>query len=537
MAKKSIFFFFVFVVFFSFGIKAQNNEGAFSYAKNLEIYANVLKALNISYIDSLDFSDLNKTAIDALLSKLDPYTVYIPQADKDNYEFVRTGEYGGVGLGIVKNPHEYAYVSNLLSHQTAEKAGLQIGDKILRIDGRDTREMDMHEMGTIIKGSPGQPFILSVERIGDSTSTDYLLTRENIKVQNIAFSTILYPTIAYIDLQSFTLNAAEDLLYTFLELKKHNPQGLIIDLRANGGGLILEAVRALNVFLQSDLEVVRTEGRQANSEYIYRTQRPPVDLAIPIVILVGDQTASAAEIMAGAAQDYDRAVLMGQNTYGKGVVQNVIPLNYDAQLKITIARYLLPSGRKIQKEKPKDSLRVFKTLNGRAVHEGNGLTPDLIIREKISDPRLSDQLERLFIFEFANEYYANQEVKPNEYFEADDEVLEEYGRFLLKRNYIYISPVEKQIHDLRMQLQNETGQEDLIALLKQAEEKERMLSNKPNPAFNQELKEFLRFEILSHRYYREGAAKLCLKDDPAIQKAISVITDRSTYQSLLRPSK
>jgi len=538
MVKKSVFFFLVFTVLLGLRIEAQNNEEAFSYTKNLEIYANIIKALNASYIDSLNFEELNKTAIDALLLSLDPYTVYIPEAAKESLEFVRTGEYGGVGLMIVKNKHDYAYISNLMPSQSAEKAGLQIGDKIVRIDGRDTREMDYDHMATIIKGVPGQPFRLSVERIGESGTVDYLLTRQKIKVKNIAFSCMLDHSIAYVAMQSFTLNAADELLYAYLELRENNPKGLIIDLRGNAGGLILEAVHALNVFLQREIVVVRTESTKGNSDYVYRTQRPPVDLYMPLVFLVDDQTASAAEIMAGAAQDYDRAVLIGQNTYGKGLVQNVHPLNYDAQLKMSIARYILPSGRKIQKEKPKNSERFFNTLNGRPVYEGDGLSPDILIAKKISSPLLKDQLDRLFIFEFAAEYYAGKN-RPilDVSFIVDSAILEAYEQFLFEKKYAYISPVEKQISDLYQQSQSETGHEELLPILKQAEEKQRQFSNQQSPSYTQELKNLLRFEILTQQYYREGAARLCLNDDPAIQKAIETLSEPSTYQALVKPKK
>ena len=361
----------------------QNKDIAFDYSKNLEIYNNLIKTLKMSYIDTLNFSELNKTAIDALLAELDPYTVFIPEAEKESFEYVRTGKYGGVGLAIVKNENDYAYISNIMPDQPADQAGLQIGDKILRVDGYDTRKMTKKELGVIFKGIPGKPFLLSIERLGEITSVDYLLTRKNIKVRNVAFSTMLDNSIAYISLQSFTLNAANEFLSAFLDLKEENPKGLIIDLRDNGGGLIIEAVHALNVFLQRGLELVRTEGKQAKSEYIYRTQRPAVDIAIPLVFLVDDQTASAAEIMAGAAQDFDRAVLIGQNTYGKGLVQNVVPLNYDAQLKITIARFILPSGRGIKNEESQASSEVFTTLSGREVFEGKGLTPDIKMIKKV----------------------------------------------------------------------------------------------------------------------------------------------------------
>ncbi|MCD6179678.1 MAG: S41 family peptidase [Bacteroidales bacterium] len=538
MIKKTAFLFLLFFVLSSLKLNAQNKDIAFDYSKNLEIYNNLIKTLKMSYIDTLNFSELNKTAIDALLAELDPYTVFIPEAEKESFEYVRTGKYGGVGLAIVKNENDYAYISNIMPDQPADQAGLQIGDKILRVDGYDTRKMTKKELGVIFKGTPGKPFLLSIERLGEITSVDYLLTRKNIKVRNVAFSTMLDNSIAYISLQSFTLNAANEFLSAFLDLKEENPKGLIIDLRDNGGGLIIEAVHALNVFLQRGLELVRTEGKQAKSEYIYRTQRPAVDIAIPLVFLVDDQTASAAEIMAGAAQDFDRAVLIGQNTYGKGLVQNVVPLNYDAQLKITIARFILPSGRGIKNEESQASSEVFTTLSGREVFEGKGLTPDIKMIKKVNDPQLLDQYKRLFIFEFANEYFAKQNRKEiDENFIVDDVIVDSYKQFLAERNYSYVSPTEKKVRDLRKQIENEKGQEELVNLLLQAENQQRLLSEQQSSQAVQELKNILRFEILTHKFYREGAARLCLGNDEAVQKAIEVLSDRNTYQALVRPQK
>ncbi len=538
MIKKTAFYFLLFFVLLSSSLSAQNKDIAFDYTKNLEIYANLIKTLRMSYIDSLNFSDLNKTAIDALLAELDPYTVFIPETDKEDFEYVRTGKYGGVGFSIVKNENNYAYISNLTPNQPAEQVGLRIGDKIVRVDGCDTREMSKKELGAIFKGTVGKPILISIDRIGEISSVDYLLTRQNIKVKNVAFSGMLDNSIAYISLHSFTLNAANQFLKTFLDLKEENPKGLIIDLRDNGGGLIIEAVHALNVFLQRGLEVVRTEGKQAKSEYVYRTQRPPVDIAIPLVFLVDDQTASAAEIMAGAAQDFDRAVLIGQNTFGKGLVQNLVPLNYDAQLKLTIARYILPSGRGIKNEEAKESEHHFTTLNGREVMEGKGLHPDVSLPEKVSDPRLLDQYKRLFIFEFANKYYAEKNrPKLDENFRISEEILNAYEDFLVEKNYLYISSTEQKVRDLREQMEKEEGQEELVALLKQAEEQQRQFSKQQSSLLVQELKSLLRFEILTHQFYREGAAKICFEEDEAVQKAIEILNDRDNYQALVRQQK
>lgn len=534
MRKKIVLSALIFMVFVGIKVQAQDKSGAFEYSKNLEIYANLLKTLRMSYIDTLNFSELNRTAIDALLDELDPYTVFIPEAEKENFEYVRTGEYGGVGLLVVKRPNDYAYVSNLIPDAPAQKSGIQIGDKIVRIDGRETKDLSQKELSNIFKGDPGQPFLFTIERKGEISTIDFLLTRQKIKVQNIGFFKKLDHDIGYIALRTFTLNAAYELMDAFLNLKEQHIKGLIIDLRGNGGGLIIEAVHGLNIFLQRGLEVVRTEGRHSSNEYVYRTQRPPLDISIPLVFLVDDQTASAAEIMAGAAQDFDRAVLIGQNTYGKGLVQNVLPLNYDSQLKLTIARYLLPSGRKILKEADVDSVQ-FKTLNGRIVYEGKGLTPDIILPKKLSDPGLSDQRERQFIFMFVNEYLATRPVALDKSFRVDDAILDAYYQYLNAQNYQYNSPIENSLIALRKQVEKKENSTELVNLLKQAEEQQRAYDQKQSARAVNELKDLLTVEFLSRKYFREGALQQTIAQDPEVQKAVEVLRDRKTYMSLVRP--
>ncbi len=531
---KALLFFF-WIVIFSFPAKAQ--QTTLNYSRDLLPFNSVLTYLNQYYIDTLDFETINTKAIHAVLSQLDPYTEYIPQAEKDKYRFLRTGYYIGFGFSILKNEHDFAFISNLQANQYADQLGLKVGDELISVEGKLSKDYTLKDLEDVFRGKLNEAIRIRVKRLGKKDTLDYLMTRQSIVVNNVAFSTMLKHNIGYIALRSFTSNTASQVFDHYSKLKKQNAKALIIDLRANGGGLIIEAVHTLNLFLERNMKVVTTRGRLASRDYTYRTQRPPIDIAIPLVFLIDKYTASAAEILAGAAQDYDRAVLMGQNSYGKGLVQNMIPINKNAQLKLTVARYLLPSGRGIWR----DSLakkRKFKTMNGRVLEETKGLTPDVFTPPLKKSEALKDQLNKHLIFEFANRYYA-QIGRPNlkASFRVSDEVLSEYEQFLLEKDYHFESSVQKKIKNIQKLIEKKEGQEEVLALLNQIDEKEKIINSLNHQPEREGLKKELRFAILTHQYYREGVEKLDVDQDSTVQKAIELLSNLKRYQSLLSVQK
>jgi carboxyl-terminal processing protease len=535
MQRIKAFLFFFWIVISSFPVTAQ--QTILNYSRDLLPFNNVLSYLNQYYIDSLDFETINTKAINAVLSQLDPYTEYIPRAEKDKYRFLRTGYYIGFGFSILKNENDFAYISNLQANQYADQLGLKVGDELVSVEGKLSKDYSLQDLEEVFRGKLNEAIRVRVKRLGEEDTLDFLMTRQSIAVNNVAFSTMLKHNIGYIALRSFASRAASQVFDHYSKLKEQNAKALIIDLRGNGGGLIIEAVHTLNLFLERNKKVVTTRGRKSNQDYTYRTQRPPVDVAIPLVFLIDKNTASAAEILAGAAQDYDRAVLMGQNSYGKGLVQNMIPIYKSAQLKLTVARYLLPSGRGIWR----DSLaieRKFKTMNGRVLEETKGLTPDVFTVAPKKSEALKDQLNKHLVFEFANRYYAQiGRPKLEASFHVSDKILSEYEQFLLEKNYHFESSVQKKIKNIRKLIEKKEGQEEVLALLNQINEKEKIINSLNHQPEREGIKKELRSAILTHQYYREGVEKLDIDQDNSVQKAIELLDNLKRYQSLLSVQK
>ncbi|NOR88474.1 MAG: PDZ domain-containing protein, partial [Bacteroidales bacterium] len=344
--RKTITIYVVLIFILLNGILAfgQGKSQAFEISKNLDIYATLFKELNNNYVEEIKPGELNTVAIEAMLQTLDPYTVFIPESKVEDVKYLTTGEYGGIGVNIVKRDGEIL-IYMIMAESPAFLSGLLAGDIIISIDDQDLREKADDEISTLLKGQPGTSIRLLIKRTGIDDQFTKEVFRKKIDVDNIPYYGMLDSSIAYINLASFTKNAGKNVKKSFSELKENNPKGLIFDLRSNGGGLIGEAVEIMNVFVEKDQEVVRTKSRLRDKNFVYKTRNKALDTTIPIVFLVDRNTASASEILSGAAQDLDRAVIIGERTYGKGLVQNVLPLSFNSQFKVTIAKYYIPSGR------------------------------------------------------------------------------------------------------------------------------------------------------------------------------------------------
>ena len=397
----------------SFGLVAYNSvsDNYFEISKNLDIFVNLYKQLNIYYVDETNPGELIKTGIGAMLESLDPYTVYIPESDIEDYRFMTTGQYGGIG-SLIRKKGEYVVVAEPYEGFPAFKSGLIAGDIILSIDGHEVKGKNTGEISKLLKGQAKTDVKLTIERYGEEI--EKTLTRENIKIKDVPYFGVIEEGVGYIKLTSFTETASKEVIKAFKELKeKHNISKLIFDLRGNGGGLLNEAVNIVNIFVPRGTEVVYTKGKMKEWQQSYKALNTPIDTEIPLVVLVDEGSASASEIVSGALQDLDRAVVIGERTFGKGLVQQVKPLTYNSQFKVTVAKYYIPSGRCIQKldyahkdedghaTQVPDSLRKeFSTKSGRKVLDGAGIEPDIKIEGEKASPILISLAQKQLIFEY-----------------------------------------------------------------------------------------------------------------------------------------
>jgi len=535
------------ILFNSYVAFGQSKAQAFEISKNLDIYATLFKALNNNYVDEIKPGELNTTAMEAMLKTLDPYTVYIPESRVEDAKFMTTGEYGGVGISVVKRDSSII-ISMVMDQSPALDAGLLAGDEIVSIDGQLLSEKDDDEISMLLKGQPGTAIDVVIKRLGLAQSMTKQVVRRKINVDAIPYYGMLDSTIAYVSLSSFTKKAARKVAKAYQDLQQNHPKALIFDLRGNGGGLLNEAVDIMNLFIGKDVEVVRTKSRLRDKNYIYKTRRDGVDLEIPIVFLVDRNTASASEILSGAAQDLDRAVIMGERTFGKGLVQNVIPLSFNAQLKVTIAKYYIPSGRCIQaidyshKDEDgnpvevNDSLLVaFKTKGGRTVYDGRGIKPD-VITKKYEFGDLSNYLMKNFlIFDFSTQYrLTHDSIATPDKFEVDDELWTSFLDYLKDKEISYQTDLEIDLEDLKAEAKRENKLDELKPIfdqLQQAidEDKKDELLTKAD-----EIKRIIKTDIVSRYYFSKGVIIANLFQDKTIAKAMDLLHHPDEYQKLLK---
>jgi carboxyl-terminal processing protease len=546
MRKKLRILLLSFLIIFSFSdvCKAQHD---FEIAKNVDIFVSILKELNAKYADEISPGDLTKTAIDAMLSSLDPYTVYYPESQIEDYKMMTKGQYGGIGA-LIQQHGDYIVISEPYEDCPAHQAGLMAGDRILSVNKQSMKNRSSSDVSEYLKGQPGTKINIEVERYGQSKPLSFDVTRKEIKFPSVPYSGMVNDEVGYIKLDQFTEKASSEVKEAFVKLKEQGMKYLIFDLRNNGGGLLQEAVNIMNIFVDQGTMISETKGKLESQHNVYKTRFPVTDKTIPVVVLVNEYSASASEIVSGAFQDLDRGVIMGRKTFGKGLVQNILPLSYNTSLKITIAKYYIPSGRCVQnieyfkndtvsptRTKIPDSLAVaYKTKNGRTVYDKGGVEPDVISPDTVASNILLALVLNNLIFDYATQFRATHATIPEaKDFRVDDEIYNDFVHFLKDKEYTYTTETEKAMEDLKEVAEGEQYFKDIAALYDSMKKKIEEEKNTELQKYKAEISDYLASEIISRYYYQKGKYVDMLRCDPEISAAKDLLLNQARYKSIL----
>ncbi len=519
----------------------------FEISKNLDIFATLFREVNLYYVDEVKPGDLMKTGIDAMLESLDPYTNFIPEEDIEDARFMTTGQYGGIGA-LIRMKDDYIVVAEPYENAPAAKGGLMAGDVILEVEGKSTKGKTTGDVVKILKGQPNTPVKLLVRRPGEEKPIEMQLMREEIKVKNVPYFGMVNDKIGMIKLTGFTEDAGREVRDALTKLKE-NPslEGVILDLRGNPGGLLREAINIVNIFVEKGLDIVSTKGKVKEWDKTYKSLNAPVDLNIPVAVLINRGSASASEIVSGSLQDFDRAVVIGQRSFGKGLVQTSRPLSYNTQIKITTSKYYIPSGRCIQAKDysnrnedgsvgtvPDSLIREFKTKNGRKVYDGGGVNPDVGIESREYAPISRALVNESIIFDFATEFRRkNPQIASAKDFRITPAIFEEFVQFASAKDIKY-----------------ETESEELLVKLKEVSEKEKYFSSFEKE-YNQlrdkmmhdkkadiekskeEISELLADEIVMRYHFQRGQIENSFHYDPEVKRAVEILNNKTFYGEVL----
>tara|TARA_Y100000385_G_scaffold130524_1_gene135830 strand:+ start:1815 stop:3431 length:1617 start_codon:yes stop_codon:yes gene_type:complete len=534
-----------------FSFKNHSQSNGFEVLKNLELIDEIFENLELYFVDDPQTGKIAKTGIDAMLNELDPYTVFYHESSIEDYRMMTTGQYGGIG-SLIRTVGDYTIIAEPYENSPSQKSGLKAGDKILFIDGNDMKLKKVSDVSSALKGAKGSEVKITIMRDGVGQKV-ISLTRAEIKIPDVPYSGVISDSLGYIKLNSFTNSAHEEVKKSFLDLKQKGINKLIFDLRGNGGGLLLESIKIVNLFVPENKLVVRTKGRIASENKDFKTWVKPDDVNIPIVVLIDGNSASASEIVSGSLQDMDRAVVVGTTSYGKGLVQRTYDLKYGCKVKLTVAKYYTPSGRCVQRleyynnrsnknpeEIPDSLITKFKTVNGREVIDGRGIEPDVNIPLSKLKKITQELLVSNMIFDYATRYNIENKsiLNPKEYDLTDIE----YNKFIKyvsdngfewkNQTIEFLNKINKELDDydipdsLKMNLKALKLKLVSNYSLKENNKKE-LLKHK------EEIKEVLENEIVSRYYYQEGRVINSFKYDPAVKESIKILNDKARYNKIL----
>ncbi|ARS36568.1 S41 family peptidase [Pontibacter actiniarum] len=547
MYKKSIAGLFVGV--FALGLFSfkTDSERYFEIAKNLDVFATLFKEVNTYYVDDVPPAQMMRTGIDAMLKSLDPYTNYIPEDDIEDFRTMTTGQYGGIGA-IIGARDGKVMVQMPYENSPAHKAGLAIGDEILKVNGVNVQGKSSEEVSKLLKGQANTAIKLEVRSYGQAKSRNVELMRENIVVDNVPYYGMLDSEIGYFQLSGFTMDAGKEVRTAVQKLKEMGAKKIVFDLRDNPGGLLHEAVNISNVFVDKGTDIVSTKGKVEEWNKTYKALDEPLDKNMPLVILTSSRSASASEIVAGVMQDYDRAVLVGERTFGKGLVQVTRPLSYNSQLKVTTAKYYIPSGRCIQAidythrnedgsvGKIPDSLRVaFKTAAGRVVYDGGGVSPDVEVKQTGFSEITRTIAGKGYFYDYANQYkLEHPSIPAAKEFQLTDQEYKKFVAYLANKDVSYTTGIENELKDVAETAKEGKHYDDIKAELEAI--KQKVSHNKANDLmrFREEIQEVLEAEIASRYYLQKGYIESSFDDDPDILMAKQVLNDPVKYNAYLK---
>lgn len=528
-----------------------SDDSYFEVSRNLDIFATLFRELNMYYVDDTKPGDLMKTGIDAMLESLDPYTNYIPESDIEDYRFMTTGQYGGIGA-LIGQKGDNVVVTDPYEGFPAQKADIRAGDIILEIDGKVLKGKKYDEVSKILKGQPKTPVKLKIKREGENDVLEKTVMRDEIKINNVPYHGMVDNGIGYIKLSGFTDNAGQEVKDALLDLKSKNQlKGLVLDLRGNPGGLLNEAVNIVNIFVNKGVDVVSTKGKVKEWDKVYKAINSPVDADLPLVLLVNSGSASASEIVSGSIQDLDRGLIIGQRTFGKGLVQTTRPLSYNSQLKVTTAKYYIPSGRCIQAldyshrnddgsvgKVPDSLITEFKTKGNRTVYDGGGIMPDYVTEQLTLSSIAQSLISKYLIFDYATLYrQKNPSISPARNFRLSDTEYDEFVKWLSTKEYDYTTKSEKELEELKASSEKEkyftaiSVEYDALKKKMMHDKNSDLIKNK------EEIKEILQDEISSRYYFQNGRIEASFDYDPDIKKGIQALIDKNVYTQIFnRPA-
>lgn len=540
------------MLFLGLFIQGTGKDSYFEISKNLDIFANLFKELNTYYVDPIEPGQLVKNGVDAMLDGLDPYTNYITESDMEEYEFMTTGKYGGIGA-VMRQRDRSIFVGDVYENSPAQKAGIYPGDQLLQIDRQQVEGKNLDDVSTLLKGSPGTQVVIRVKDVYSGEEKDKVVQRGEIELSSVPYAALTGPKkdMGYVMLTQFTPGCSRQIRQALDSLKSvagGQLSGVILDLRSNPGGLLDEAVNVCNLFLNKGQLVVSTKGKMQDWDKNYNTPGAAWDATIPVAVLINNSSASASEIVSGTLQDLDRGVVIGQRSYGKGLVQTTRDLGYNSRLKLTTARYYTPSGRCIQKLDythrdasgavaaiPDSLKKAYKTVNGRKVLSGGGVTPDVTIKDSSISPIVVVLYAKNFLFDYASQYVkSHKTVAPPESFSLSDADFNDFAQWLGNKDYAYKTTTEKLLDSLESQAKKDRYYESAQSEFKALQAKVSHDKKKDLMQHKAEVKRLLENEIISRYYFQRGRIAQGLRSDQSFEQATSLLSQPQQYQATLR---